>query len=65
MSKKRIEIEVVYRYTIEIDESSSIIKEHDTEKELIDDLVRYRFTTLPVLNNGVEIRDVEAVNWMV
>lgn len=65
MSKKTIEIEVTYKYTIEVDENSSIVKEYDTEKELIDDLVGYRFTTLPVLNNGVEIQDVEALNWTV
>jgi hypothetical protein len=63
MSKKTIAIEVTYKYTIEVDENSPIVKEYNTEGELIDDLASYRFTILPVLNNGVEIKDVEFLDW--
>jgi hypothetical protein len=63
MSKKTLEIEVTYKYTIEVDEDNLIVKEYSTEKELIDDLVGYRFTTLPVIGDGVEIKDVEATEY--
>lgn len=39
-------------------EDSSIVKEYKDENELIHDLASYRFTTLPVINNGVEIKDI-------
>lgn len=63
MSKKLLEIEVTIRYAIEVDTENSIVKEYDSEKELVDDLASYRFTTLPVIGNGVEIKDVEVVEW--
>lgn len=63
MSKKTLEIEVTMKYTIEVDTENSIVKEYETEKELVDDLSSYRFSVLPVIGNGVEIKDVEVLNW--
>jgi len=63
MSKKTLEVEVKIRYTIEVDAENSIVKEYETEKELIGDLASYRFSVLPVINNGVEIKDIEVLGW--
>lgn len=57
------EIEVVYRYTIHIEEENSIVQEYKDTNELIADLASYRFTILPVIDNGVQIQDVELVEW--
>jgi hypothetical protein len=35
------------------------VKDYDSEQGMIEDLVYYRFTTLPVIGKGVEIKDVE------
>ena len=42
-----------------LDSESNVVKEYDNEQELLEDLVSYRFTTLPVISNGVEIKDIE------
>jgi hypothetical protein len=63
MGKKTLKIEATYVYEIEIDTDSSYIKDYDKETDLIDDLVHYRFTTLPVIGNGVEVKDIEVDNW--
>ncbi len=63
MSKKTLEIEVTIKYTVEVDTENSIVKEYETEKELVDDLASYRFSVLPVIGNGVEIKDVEVLEW--
>ena len=34
-------------------------------KELVDDLASYRFTTLPVIGNGVEIKETEVLEWSI
>ncbi len=59
MAKKTFEVEVTYKYIIEVDYDNSIVKEYKNEKELIDDLACYRFSVLPVIGNGVEIKDTE------
>lgn len=63
MSKKTLEVEVTIKYTIEVDNNNSIVKEYDSEKELVDDLASYRFSVLPVIGDGVEIKDVEVLDW--
>lgn len=45
------------------DTENYIVKEYSNEKELIEDLASYRFTTLPVIGNGVEIKDIEVLDW--
>ncbi len=65
MSKKTLEIEVTMKYTIEVDSENSIVKEYESEKELVDDLVSYRFSVLPVIGNGVEIKDIEVLDYSV
>ncbi len=63
MSKKTLEVEVTIKYTIEVDNDNSIVKEYKNEKELVDDLASYRFSVLPVIGDGVEIKDVEVLDW--
>ena len=63
MSKKTLEVEVTIKYTIEVDKDNSIVKEYKNEKELVDDLASYRFSVLPVIGDGVEIKDVEVLDW--
>lgn len=65
MAKKILVIEVKTWYTIEVDTENQIVKEYGNEKELVDDLASYRFTTLPVIGNGVEIQDIEVLDWKI
>lgn len=60
---KQVKVEVTLIYDLEIDENSGIVKEYINEEDLINDLASYRFTTLPVINNGVNILDIELVDW--
>ena len=65
MAKKKLELEVTFKYTIEIDGDSEIVQEYENEKELIEDLIAYRFSpVLPVINKGVEINDIETLHWV-
>lgn len=52
MSKRTLKIEVSYSYEIEIDDENNTVKEYENDKELIEDLVSYRFSTLPVIHSG-------------
>ena len=63
MSKKIVKIQATYIYEIEVDNESSIVKNYNTEKEMIEDLVGYRFSILPVIGQGVEIKDIEVDMW--
>jgi hypothetical protein len=56
---KRLIIEVVRYYTITVDEDDEIVKEYLSEKELINHLVDYNFSILPVLEKGVVLEDEE------
>ena len=61
--KKIFKIEATYCYTIEVDEDDLIVKDYENEQEMIEDLVSYRFDILPVLNDGVKVKDVEVIDW--
>lgn len=56
---RKIKIEVTSIYEISVDDESPIVKEYADDNELVQDLSSYRFYTLPVLGNGVELLDVE------
>lgn len=56
---KKMKIKASYIYEIEIDESNSTVRDYVSEGEMIEDLVHYRFQTLPVIGKGVEIKDIE------
>lgn len=58
MAKRTVTIEVIYEYRIEVDEESELVKDYDTMLDLYNDLVHYRFKSLPVLENGVNIINV-------
>ncbi len=51
---------VTYNYDIIVDEDNFVVKEYETEKELVDDLATYHFgKVLPVVSSGgVKIKDV-------
>lgn len=63
MAKKKIEVNVTYKYELEIDEDDSIVKEYEDEKELLWDCASRHFGTgTPVINNGgVQVLDRELV----
>ena len=65
MSKQILVVELTTIYTIEVDTDNSIVKEYSNVNELVDDLASYRFTTLPVIGNGVEIKDTEVLEWSI
>ena len=53
---KKIKIEVVTVVTVEIDEANDIVQEYNSDKELLSDIVSYRFSsTLPVMKSGVKV----------
>lgn len=50
---KTVEVVVTYKYELEINEFDGIVKEYETENDLIVDCVSYRFSdVLPVIKNG-------------
>ena len=66
MSKKTMRVNVSYSYEIEIDTENSIVKDYDTEEEMIVDLAQYKFSNvLPVMKEGVKIIDSELIEWSV
>jgi len=56
---KKLKVQATYIYEIEVDDESSYVKDYNTEQGMIEDLVYYQFTTLPVIGNGVQIKNVE------
>ena len=65
MANERMVIEVTYTYEISIDRESSCVKDYDNENGLIEDLVHYRFSTLPVIGNGVDVLDVTVQDYTI
>jgi hypothetical protein len=61
---KKVEITVTYEYELEIDESNPIVKEYESENELLVDCASYRFDVLPVLKDGggVKVIDVTLIS---
>lgn len=61
MAKKTIIVEVIYKYELEVDTDNQIVKEYNSETEMLIDCATYRFGTgLPVINDGgVTVKDVE------
>ena len=60
---KKLEIEITYKYEIEVDETDDIVKDYVNDEELVQHLADYRFgTVLPVIQVGaVKIKDIELV----
>jgi len=60
---KKLEIEITYKYEIEVDETDDIVKNYENDEELVQHLADYRFgTVLPVIQVGaVKIKDIELV----
>lgn len=57
---RTIKVEATYYVEIEIDDEDPMVREYESDKELIDDLVSYRFSILPVIGSGgVSVKDVE------
>jgi len=61
---KKVIVNVTYKYELEIDENDSIVKDYESENDLLVDCASYRFSaTLPVIgSNGVRIKDIELVS---
>lgn len=60
---RKLEVEITYKYEIEVDETDDIVKDYENDKELVQHLADYRFgTVLPVIQVGaVQIKDIELV----
>lgn len=60
---RKLEIEVTYKYQIEVDDNDDIVKEYEDDEELVNDLATYRFgSVLPVVQeNAIRIKDIELV----
>ena len=60
---RKLEIEITYKYEIEVDETDDIVKDYENDDELVQHLSDYRFgTVLPVIQVGaVKIKDIELV----
>ena len=60
---RRLEIEITYKYEIEVDETDDIVKDYENDAEMVQHLADYRFgTVLPVIQVGaVQIKDIELV----
>ncbi len=57
--KKKLTVVVTYNYEIEIDTDNGIVKEYESESDLIEHLVSYRFSdVLPVIGKGVKVTDI-------
>lgn len=62
---KIVKVQATFIYELLVDTESSNVKDYDSEKGMIEDLVHYRFTTLPVIGNGVEIKDIDVEHYQV
>lgn len=62
---KLIEVEVLTKYTIEVDETSKIVQEYYEDIDLVLDLVNYNFSILPVIDNGVKVLDREVEHFKI
>lgn len=56
---KTIELEITYKYKIEVDETNEIVKEYESENHLLYELANYQFSEhLPVME-AVKVLDIE------
>ena len=63
---KKLKIEVTYNYEIDVEENNAVVKDYEDTTELVSDLVHYRFSDhLPVMKEGVSVRDIEVVNFKI
>ena len=67
--KKQIKVSVTNTYTITVDTENPIVKDYDTENEMLQHIIDYRFSdVLPVMslnNGGVEVNDIENTDWKI
>lgn len=54
-----LKVTVTYEYEIEVDDNNYIVQEYPSTESLVSDLVGYRFDILPVLDEGVRVKNVE------
>lgn len=61
---KTIKLEVIYEIELEINENNDIVKDYESENEMLVDCASYRFTnTLPVINNGgVIVKNIDLIS---
>jgi hypothetical protein len=60
---KTIEVTVTYKYEIRIEENNPIVKEYESENDLLVDCANYRFSdVLPVIKTGgLVVRNEELI----
>lgn len=60
---RKLKIEVMHVYEIEINDSDDIVKEYASDEELVEDLISYNFSSiLPVIaTGGVKVIDSEII----
>lgn len=60
---KTIEVTVTYKYEIQIEENNLIVKEYESENDMLVDCASYRFSdVLPVIKEGgLVVRDIELI----
>ena len=60
---KKVTVNVTYKYELEINENDSIVKDYESENDLLVDCASYRFSdVLPVIKEGgVKVKDIEMV----
>ena len=60
---KTIEVTVTYKYEIQIEENNPIVKEYESENDLLVDCASYRFSdVLPVIKTGgLVVRNEELI----
>jgi len=59
---KKIEIEVSYKYTIELDETNEIVKEYESENDLIVELASYKFSEVLPVMKAIKVKDIELIS---
>ena len=60
---KKVKVKVTYEYEPEINENDGIVKDYESENDLIVDCASYNFSDiLPVIKHGgVKINDMEFI----
>jgi len=57
MALKEVKVDIKMRVVVKIDTEDPVVMEYESEKELIEHLVSYRFSeVLPVMKTGVQVK---------
>jgi hypothetical protein len=61
---KTLKVEVVYEIELDINERNGVVKEYESENEMLVDCASYGFAnTLPVINSGgVTVKNIDLIS---